>query len=613
MTVVGVTVAVPRGAPGSLHSPVVEIWPGQPQPLGATYDGAGTNFSVFSEVADAVELCLFDDDGVERRIELPEVAGFVHHGHVPGVQPGQRYGYRVHGPWAPAEGHRCNPHKLLIDPYAKAVEGEVDWHPAVFGADPDDPDGPASTLDSAPYVPRVVVANPYFDWGDDRHPRTPWHETLVYETHVRGLTMRHPDVPPELRGTYSGLGHPAVVDHLLRLGVTAVELLPIHQFLHDERLVAAGLRNYWGYNSIGFLAPHDAYASYGRRGQQVQELKQLVKVLHAAGIEVILDVVYNHTGEGDHRGPLLSLRGFDNAAYYRLDPTDLRRYVDYTGTGNSLNMRHPHVLQLIMDSLRYWVQDLHVDGFRFDLASTLARELHDVDKLSAFFDLIQQDPVISQVKLIAEPWDVGEGGYQVGNFPPLWSEWNGRYRDEVRDYWRGADHTVAEFGYRFTGSSDLYQANGRTPTASPWPTWWPTSTSTTRPTARPTATGATTTARGTAASRAPPTTRTCWPSGAASSATCWPRCCCPRACPCWPAATRSDAPRAATTTPTPRTTRCPGTTGSTPTSTCWTTPAGWSASATGTPSSDAASGSRGDPSWARRRSTSPGWPRTGRP
>ena len=466
MTVVGVTVAVPRGAPGSLHSPVVEIWPGQPQPLGATYDGAGTNFSVFSEVADAVELCLFDDDGVERRIELPEVAGFVHHGHVPGVQPGQRYGYRVHGPWAPAEGHRCNPHKLLIDPYAKAVEGEVDWHPAVFGADPDDPDGPASTLDSAPYVPRVVVANPYFDWGDDRHPRTPWHETLVYETHVRGLTMRHPDVPPELRGTYSGLGHPAVVDHLLRLGVTAVELLPIHQFLHDERLVAAGLRNYWGYNSIGFLAPHDAYASYGRRGQQVQELKQLVKVLHAAGIEVILDVVYNHTGEGDHRGPLLSLRGFDNAAYYRLDPTDLRRYVDYTGTGNSLNMRHPHVLQLIMDSLRYWVQDLHVDGFRFDLASTLARELHDVDKLSAFFDLIQQDPVISQVKLIAEPWDVGEGGYQVGNFPPLWSEWNGRYRDEVRDYWRGADHTVAEFGYRFTGSSDLYQANGRTPSAS---------------------------------------------------------------------------------------------------------------------------------------------------
>ncbi len=310
------------------------------------------------------------------------------------------------------------------------------------------------------------MVNPFFDWGDDRPPRIPWHETIIYETHVRGLTMRHPDVPEELRGTYSGLASEPVIDHLKRLGVTAVELMPVHQFIHDRRLHELGLRNYWGYNSIGYFAPHNDYAGYGQRGQQVQEFKQMVKTLHDAGIEVILDVVYNHTAEGNDRGPVLSFKGIDNPAYYRLDPADPRRYVDYTGTGNSLNMRHPHVLQLIMDSLRYWVNEMHVDGFRFDLAATLARELHDVDKLSSFFDLIQQDPVVSQVKLIAEPWDVGEGGYQVGNFPPLWSEWNGKYRDEVRDFWRGADHTVAEFGYRFTGSSDLYESTGRTPSAS---------------------------------------------------------------------------------------------------------------------------------------------------
>ena len=443
------------------------VWPGQPFPLGATFDGNGTNFSVFSESAESIDLCLFDEEGVEERLPLPEITAFIHHGYVPGVQPGQRYGFRVHGPWAPEQGQRANPAKLLIDPYAKAVEGHVDWHDAVFDYQMSEgPDGPPDTTDSASYVPRSVVANPFFDWGDDRPPRVPWHETLVYETHVRGLTMRHPEVPAEQRGTYSGLASEPVIAHLKALGVTAVELMPVHQFVDDRRLVELGLRNYWGYNSIAYLAPHNLYASYGRRGQQVAEFKQMVKSLHAEGIEVILDVVYNHTAEGNEQGPTLSLKGIDNPAYYRLDPGDPRRYVDYTGTGNSLNMRHPHVLQLIMDSLRYWVNEMHVDGFRFDLAATLARELHDVDKLSSFFDLIQQDPVVSQVKLIAEPWDVGEGGYQVGNFPPLWSEWNGKYRDEVRDFWRGADHTVAEFGYRFTGSSDLYESTGRTPSAS---------------------------------------------------------------------------------------------------------------------------------------------------
>jgi isoamylase len=445
----------------------VQIWPGEPFPLGATFDGTGTNFSIFSEVADHVELCLFDDAGTETRLRLPEVTAFVHHGYVPGIQPGQRYGFRVHGPWAPELGIRCNPAKLLIDPYAKSVEGGVDWDESVFTFRFDDgPDGPSTDTDSGAYVPKSIVISPYFDWADDRHPRTPWSETVVYETHVKGLTRTHPDVPEGLRGTYLGLASQPVIDHLTQLGVTAVELMPVHQFVHDHRLAELGLRNYWGYNSIAYLAPHNEYAVYGQRGQQVQEFKQMVKTLHRAGIEVILDVVYNHTAEGNDAGPLLSLKGADNSAYYRLSPEDQRRYVDYTGTGNSLNMRHPHVLQLIMDSLRYWVTEMRVDGFRFDLAATLARELHDVDKLSAFFDLIQQDPIVSQVKLIAEPWDVGEGGYQVGNFPPLWSEWNGKYRDEIRDFWRGAEHTIAELGYRFTGSSDLYQSNGRTPSAS---------------------------------------------------------------------------------------------------------------------------------------------------
>jgi isoamylase len=440
------------------------VWPGQSYPLGATYDGVGTNFALFSEVADRVELCLFDD-GVETRVTLPEVTAYVHHGYLPGIGPGQHYGFRVHGPWAPREGHRCNPAKLLLDPYAKAVEGTLQWSPSVYGHRVDDPDAIDHT-DSASAVPRSVVVNPYFDWGTDHAPGTPLHKTVLYETHVRGLTMLHPDVPPELRGTYAGLASDPVISHLQRLGVTAIELLPVHQFINEEFLVDRGLVNYWGYNSIGYFAPHDVYASNSRRGRQVQEFKQMVKSLHAAGIEVILDVVYNHTAEGNQLGPTLSLKGIDNRAYYRLDGADRRRYVDYTGCGNSLNMLHPNVLQLIMDSLRYWICEMHVDGFRFDLAAALARELHDVDRLSAFFDIIQQDPIISRTKLIAEPWDLGEGGYQVGNFPALWSEWNGRYRDGVRDYWRSADESLADFAFRFTGSSDLYGSSGRRPSAS---------------------------------------------------------------------------------------------------------------------------------------------------
>ncbi|HET6812377.1 MAG TPA: glycogen debranching protein GlgX [Acidimicrobiales bacterium] len=443
----------------------MRTWPGQPFPLGAYYDGSGTNFSLFSEAAEMVELCLFDDDRQETRVEMEEVDAFCWHGYVPNVMPGQRYGWRVHGPYNPAEGNRCNPAKLLIDPYTKAIEGDVRWDPAVYGHDHDDPDGPPDERDSAPFMPLSVVHNPYFDWADDRHPRIPRHETVIYEVHVKGLTHLHPDVDPSLRGTYAGLASPVVIEHFQKLGVTTVELLPVHQFIHDQRLVDEGLSNYWGYNSIGYLAPHNGYSSSGQRGQQVGEFKAMVKALHQAGIEVILDVVYNHTAEGNERGPMLSFKGIDNAAYYRLTE-DRRRYMDYTGTGNSLNMRHPHVLQLILDSLRYWVLDMHVDGFRFDLASTLARELHDVDRLSAFFDLIQQDPVVSQVKLIAEPWDVGEGGYQVGNFPPLWSEWNGKYRDCIRDFWRGHGGTLGEFAYRLTGSSDLYASNGRKPSAS---------------------------------------------------------------------------------------------------------------------------------------------------
>ncbi len=442
-------------------------WPGTPYPLGASYAGTGTNFSIFSEVASRVELCLFDEQGNESKIDLPERTALCWHGYIPNIYPGHRYGYRVHGPYEPRKGGaRCNPAKLLLDPYAKAIEGQVEWDSAVFPYRLGREDLTPDRRDSAPFVPKSVVANPWFDWDGDHPPRTPMHDSVIYEVHVKGFTCRHPGVPPELRGSYAGIATPAAIDHFDRLGITAVELMPVHQFIHDHRLVERGLRNYWGYNSIGYFAPHNEYSSSGQRGQQVQEFRQMVKTLHQAGIEVILDVVYNHTGEGNQLGPMLSLKGIDNAAYYRLTAGDLRYYLDYTGTGNSLNMRHPHVLQMIMDSLRYWVQEMHVDGFRFDLAATLARELHDVDRLSAFFDLIQQDPVLSHVKLIAEPWDVGEGGYQVGNFPVLWSEWNGRYRDTVRDYWRGEAATLSDFAYRFTGSSDLYESSGRRPYAS---------------------------------------------------------------------------------------------------------------------------------------------------
>ena len=444
----------------------MKIWPGTPYPLGATWDGTGTNFSIFSEVATRIELCLFDENGNESKIDLPEVTAFIWHGYVPNVGPGQRYGYRVHGPWEPDNGHRCNPAKLLLDPYSKAVVGGVQWNEAVFGHHFDNPENSKNEADSAPFMPKSVVISPYFDWRNDRNPRTPMHRTIIYEVHVKGFTMHHPGIPEHLRGTYGGMAHPAAIRYLKSLGVTAIELLPVHQFIHDSLLLERGLRNYWGYNSISYLAPHNEYAAGGHLGQQVQEFKQMVKALHDEGIEVILDVVYNHTAEGNHLGPMLSMKGIDNAAYYRTVQGQARYYMDYTGTGNSLNMRHPHVLQLIMDSLRYWHLEMHVDGFRFDLASTLARELHDVDRLSAFFDIIQQDPHLSQVKLIAEPWDVGEGGYQVGNFPPLWSEWNGRYRDNIRDYWRGTDNSIDDFANRITGSSDLYATTGRRPYAS---------------------------------------------------------------------------------------------------------------------------------------------------
>ena len=445
---------------------LVTVWPGLPLPLGASFDGAGTNFSIFSDVAERIDLCLFDENGEETRITLPEKTGSWRHGYLPNVRPGQRYGYRVYGPYDPAEGHRCNPNKLLLDPYAKAIDGDVVWNPAVFPYPLGGSDDVMEETDSAPYVPKSVVINPFFDWSTERWPNNRWHDTVVYETHVKGLTKLHPGVPEELRGTYAGLATPAVIDYLKNLGVTAVELLPVHQFVNDSHLVDKGLRNYWGYNSIGYLAPHNEYSAGGQDGEQVQEFKFMVKTLHEAGIEVILDVVYNHTAEGNQLGPMLSFRGIDNAAYYRLVPEERNLYMDYTGTGNSLNMRHPSVLQLIMDSLRYWVTEMHVDGFRFDLASTLARELHDVDRLSAFFDLIQQDPVVSRVKLIAEPWDVGEGGYQIGNFPTLWSEWNGRYRDLIRDFWRGEERNLGEFAARITGSSDLYEWSGRRPFAS---------------------------------------------------------------------------------------------------------------------------------------------------
>ena len=441
------------------------VWPGDSYPLGASYDGAGTNFAVFSEIAEQVELCLFAGDGAETRVALREVDGFIWHCYLPGVGPGQRYGYRVHGPYDPVAGHRCNPAKLLLDPYAKAIQGSVGRDPAVYAYPVGHPDERNDT-DSASHVPRSVVVNPYFDWGADRPPRTGYHQTVIYEAHLRGLTKQHPLIPEEQRGTYLGLAHPAVIAHLQRLGVTAVELMPVHQFVSDGVQAGRGPGNYWGYNTIGFFAPHNAYAAGGTRGQQVQEFKTMVRAVHEAGIEVILDVVYDHTAEGSHLGPTLSFRGIDNAAYYRLADNDRRYYLDTAGTGNSLLMRHPHVLQMIMDSLRYWVLEMHVDGFRFARAAALARQFYEVDRLSVFFDLVQQDPVVSQVKLIAEPWDVGDAGYRVGNFPPLWSEWNGKYRDTVRDFWRGRPATLPEFTFRLTGSSDLYQQDSRRPVAS---------------------------------------------------------------------------------------------------------------------------------------------------
>ena len=437
-------------------------------PLGASYDGAGVNFALFSQVAQKVELCLFDEEDRETRVEMTEQNSYVWHNYLPGIQPGQRYGYRVYGPYDPAKGLRCNPNKLLLDPYAKAIEGNIDGDESLYSYWFKSPEDVTSmnTLDSAPHTMKSAVVNPYFDWGNDQHPNISYHDSVIYEAHVRGMTNLNLDVPPDIRGTYAGLAYPSVIEYLRKLGVTAIELMPIHQFVNDSFLQEKGLSNYWGYNTIGFFAPHNAYSSSGQRGEQVNEFRSMVKAYHRAGMEVILDVVYNHTAEGNNLGPTLSFKGIDNGAYYRLVDNDRRHYFDTTGTGNSLLMRSPHALQLITDSLRYWVTEMHVDGFRFDLAATLARQFQEVDKLSAFFDIVEQDPVISRVKLIAEPWDLGSGGYQVGGFPSSWSEWNGRYRDCVRDFWRSQPSTLPEFASRLMGSSDLYQMNGRRPVAS---------------------------------------------------------------------------------------------------------------------------------------------------
>ncbi|HEY7650412.1 MAG TPA: glycogen debranching protein GlgX [Methylomirabilota bacterium] len=442
--------------------------PGQPYPLGATWDGAGVNFALFSENATGVELCLYERDKSEAaRIPLTEHTAQVWHAYLRDVRPGQRYAYRVHGLWEPANGHRFNPAKVLLDPYARAVDGTLEWDPAVFGyALEGGDDLVKDERDSAPFAPRSVVIDTAFTWGEDRRLRTPWNETVIYEVHVKGFTARHPEVPEAQRGTYAGLASPPMIEYLQKLGVTAVELMPVHQFVVDQHLLDRKLGNYWGYNTLGFFAPHAVYGSADSMRDLVAEFKTMVQTLHRAGIEVILDVVYNHTAEGNHLGPTLAFRGIDNAAYYRLKGDDRRYYMDYTGCGNTLNMTHPRTLQLIMDSLRYWVQEMHVDGFRFDLASALARELHDVDRLGAFFDVIQQDPVISQVKLIAEPWDLGDGGYQVGNFPVLWAEWNGIYRDTVRSFWKGDEGQAGAMAYRVAGSSDLYGRGGRKPYAS---------------------------------------------------------------------------------------------------------------------------------------------------
>ena len=446
----------------------MQIRPGSMYPLGASYDGAGVNFALYSQVAQKVELCLFDEHDAETRIEMTEQNSYVWHNYIPGLQPGQRYGYRVYGPYDPMHGLRCNPNKLLLDPYAKAIEGNIDGDESLFSywfKSPDDTSA-MNDLDSAAHTMKSAVINPYFDWGNDQHPYISYHDSVIYEAHVRGMTNLNMDVPPDIRGTYAGLAYPSVIEYLKKLGVTAIELMPIHQFVNDSFLQEKGLSNYWGYNTIGFFAPHNAYSSSGERGEQVNEFKSMVKAYHRAGMEVILDVVYNHTAEGNHVGPTLSFKGIDNASYYRLVEGDQQHYFDTTGTGNSLLMRSPHALQLITDSLRYWVTEMHVDGFRFDLAATLARQFQEVDKLSAFFDIVEQDPIISRVKLIAEPWDLGSGGYQVGGFPSSWSEWNGRYRDTVRDFWRSQPSTLPEFASRLMGSSDLYQVNGRRPVAS---------------------------------------------------------------------------------------------------------------------------------------------------
>ena len=446
----------------------MQIRPGSMYPLGASYDGAGVNFALYSQVAQKVELCLFDEHDAETRIEMTEQNSYVWHNYIPGLQPGQRYGYRVYGPYDPMHGLRCNPNKLLLDPYAKAIEGNIDGDESLFSywfKSPDDTSA-MNDLDSAAHTMKSAVINPYFDWGNDQHPYISYHDSVIYEAHVRGMTNLNMDVPPDIRGTYAGLAYPSVIEYLKKLGITAIELMPIHQFVNDSFLQERGLSNYWGYNTIGFFAPHNAYSSSGERGEQVNEFKSMVKAYHHAGMEVILDVVYNHTAEGNHMGPTLSFKGIDNASYYRLVEGDQQHYFDTTGTGNSLLMRSPHALQLITDSLRYWVTEMHVDGFRFDLAATLARQFQEVDKLSAFFDIVEQDPIISRVKLIAEPWDLGSGGYQVGGFPSSWSEWNGRYRDTVRDFWRSQPSTLPEFASRLMGSSDLYQVNGRRPVAS---------------------------------------------------------------------------------------------------------------------------------------------------
>lgn len=446
----------------------MQIRPGSMYPLGASYDGAGVNFALYSQVAQKVELCLFDEHDVETRIEMTERNSYVWHNYIPGLHPGQRYGYRVYGPYDPVHGLRCNPNKLLLDPYAKAIEGNIDGDESLFSywfKSPDD-NSAMNDLDSATHTMKSAVINPYFDWGNDQHPYISYHDSVIYEAHVRGMTNLNMDVPPDIRGTYAGLAYPSVIEYLKKLGITAIELMPIHQFVNDSFLQEKGLSNYWGYNTIGFFAPHNAYSSSGERGEQVNEFKSMVKAYHRAGMEVILDVVYNHTAEGNHMGPTLSFKGIDNASYYRLVEGDQQHYFDTTGTGNSLLMRSPHALQLITDSLRYWVTEMHVDGFRFDLAATLARQFQEVDKLSAFFDIVEQDPIISRVKLIAEPWDLGSGGYQVGGFPSSWSEWNGRYRDTVRDFWRSQPSTLPEFASRLMGSSDLYQVNGRRPVAS---------------------------------------------------------------------------------------------------------------------------------------------------